>query len=74
VPVSESFVPGILLKIIDAQSSMLNDGADQIEAGILIPSGPFVKICIGEKGHSEDQESTYSNPGTVALCGNIHRG
>jgi hypothetical protein len=44
--IREGFVASVLIVAIDAQRSLLDNGPHQIEAGVLIPAGSFVKVRV----------------------------
>jgi hypothetical protein len=57
VAADESLVLSILMVRIDAEGSLLDQGAHQVEAGILIPSAARVKICIRNESDSGDEQN-----------------
>ena len=45
---------------IDLQSVALDNGAQQIEARILIPSAALVEIDEGKEGHNSKQKCSFA--------------
>ncbi len=54
----KSLVLRIFMVSIDAERSLLDQSAHQVEAGILIPSAARIKICVGNESHRDDQQGT----------------
>ena len=50
----------IVMVGIDLQSMALDNGAQQIEARILIPSAAFVEIDEGKEGHNSKQKCGFA--------------
>jgi hypothetical protein len=51
MPLEVGLVLGVLVVAVDAQRMLLDDGAQQVEAGVLIPSPAFIEVEKREKTH-----------------------